>query len=171
MTEAESLAYCESAFAEELGGHRLLSNRSNWFRYTIVTSGRWHDGKVVLIGDALRTGHPSVGSGTRLAMQDAIALFDAYATCGDDVPRLLEEFVRIRRPGSEALQQAALKSTEWYENLGPKLHLDPISFAYDYLTRSGRVSHADVRKRDPELAAAYERLHPDIAFPATGATR
>ncbi len=68
--------------------------------------------------------------------------------------------MRIRQPGSDALQQAAIKSTEWYENLGPKLHLDPVSFAYDYLRRSGRVSHADVQKRDPALAAAYERLHP-----------
>ncbi len=68
--------------------------------------------------------------------------------------------MRIRRPGSDALQQAAIKSAEWYENLGQKLHLDPISFAYDYLRRSGRVSHAEIRQRDPALAAAYERLHP-----------
>ena len=71
---------------------------------------------------------------------------------------LLEHFVQIRRPGSDALQQAAIRSTKWYENLGPKLALDPISFAYDYLTRSGRVSHADVRERDPALAAAFEAL-------------
>jgi 2-polyprenyl-6-methoxyphenol hydroxylase-like FAD-dependent oxidoreductase len=167
MSEAESLAYCEKAFAEDLQGHRLLSNKSNWFRYTIVKNKRWYYGNIVLLGDALRTGHPSVGSGTRLAMQDSIALFDAYKECGADVPRMLEGFVRIRQPGSDSLQKAAIKSTEWYENLGPKLHLDPISFAYDYVTRSGRVDHAEVRRRDPELAAAYERLHPEITFPAT----
>ena len=72
---------------------------------------------------------------------------------------MLDEFCRIRRPGSDSLQQAAIKSTEWYENLGPKLCLDPVSFAYDYLRRSGRVSHEDVRRRDPALAEAYERLH------------
>jgi 2-polyprenyl-6-methoxyphenol hydroxylase-like FAD-dependent oxidoreductase len=164
MGEAESLAYCEEAFAEDLQGHKLLSNKSNWFRYTIVKNERWHHRKIVLIGDALRTGHPSVGSGTRLAMQDSIALFDAYKTCGADVPGMLDEFVKIRKPGSDALQQAAIKSTEWYENLGPKLDLDPISFAYDYLTRSGRVDHAEVRRRDPELAAAYEKLHPEAHF-------
>lgn len=169
MSEAESLAYCEQAFAEDLQGHKLLSNKSTWFRYTIVKNRNWHHQNIVLIGDALRTGHPSVGSGTRLAMQDSIALFDAYKTCGADVPKMLEEFVRIRQPGSDSLQKAAIKSTEWYENLGPKLHLDPISFAYDYVTRSGRVDHAEVRKRDPELAAAYEKLHPEITFPATGA--
>jgi 2-polyprenyl-6-methoxyphenol hydroxylase-like FAD-dependent oxidoreductase len=161
MSEAASLAYCERVFADDLLGLPLLSNRSNWFRYTIVSNRRWHDGKLVLLGDALRTGHPSVGSGTRLAMQDSIALFEAHRDCGDDVPKMLERFVELRRPGSDALQQAAIRSTEWYENLGPKLALDPISFAYDYLTRSGRVSHADVRKRDPKLAAAYEALHPE----------
>lgn len=166
MTEAESLAYCERVFADDLQGHPLLSNRSNWFRYTMVSNARWYHDRVVLIGDALRTGHPSVGSGTRLAMQDAIALFQAYGTgCredgGCDVPAMLAEFVRARQPGSESLRRAAIRSTEWYEDLGPKLALDPVSFAYDYVTRSGRVDHAEVRRRDPQLAAAYERLHPD----------
>lgn len=166
MSEAESLAYCEQAFAADLQGHKLLSNRSAWFRYTIVKNERWYRDHVVLLGDALRTGHPSVGSGTRLAMQDAIALHHAYQTCGADVPAMLAEFVRSRQPGSDALQKAAIRSTEWYENLGPKLALDPVSFAYDYVTRSGRVDHADVRQRDPELARAYEKLHPELSFDA-----
>lgn len=164
MNEAESLAYCEKAFAQDLDGNALLSNKSNWFRYTIVKNKNWHYKNIVLMGDALRTGHPSVGSGTRLAMQDSIALFDAYKKCGPDVPAMLEEYVKIRQPGSDSLQKAAIKSTEWYEDLGPKLHLDPISFAYDYLTRSGRVDHTEVRKRDPKLAAAYEQLHPELTF-------
>ncbi len=115
MSEAASLAYCEAAFAEDLQGHPLLSNHSTWFRYTIVKNAKWYVDNVVLLGDALRTGHPSIGSGTRLAMQDAIALFEAWRTVGDDVPAMLEEFRRIRRPGSDSLQQAAIKSTEWYE--------------------------------------------------------
>jgi anthraniloyl-CoA monooxygenase len=160
MSEAESLAYCEAAFAEDLHGHPLLSNRSSWFRYTILRNKNWHFDNVVLLGDALRTGHPSIGSGTRLALQDSIALFEAYQTAAGDVPRMLQEFRRIRRPGSDSLQQAAIKSTEWYESLRQKLHLDPISFAHDYLRRSGRVSHADIRQRDPALADAYEKLHP-----------
>jgi anthraniloyl-CoA monooxygenase len=164
MTETESLAYCERVFAPDLQGHKLLSNKSNWFRYTIVKNTRWHHGNIVLIGDALRTGHPSVGSGTRLAMQDSIALFDAARRCGDDVPAMLAEFETIRRPGSDSLQKAAIKSTEWYENLGPKLDLDPVSFAYDYVTRSGRVDHAEVRRRDLALATAYEQLHPELAL-------
>ena len=162
-SEAESLAYCERAFADDLQGHPLLSNKSSWFRYTIVKNRHWSWRNVVLLGDALRTGHPSIGSGTRLAMQDSIALFEASCRFDADVPALLAEFERLRRPGSDALQAAAIKSTEWYENLGPKLSLDPVSFAYDYLVRNGRVTHAQVRERDPELAAAYEKLHPEVA--------
>jgi 2-polyprenyl-6-methoxyphenol hydroxylase-like FAD-dependent oxidoreductase len=141
MSEAQALRYCERVFAEDLQGHELLSNKSSWFRYTIVKNRQWYHKNIVLLGDALRTGHPSVGSGTRLALQDSIALFQAYKSRG-----------------------SAIKSTEWYENLGPKLSLDPVSFAYDYLRRTGRVEHADVRKRDPELAAEYERLHPELNF-------
>jgi 2-polyprenyl-6-methoxyphenol hydroxylase-like FAD-dependent oxidoreductase len=161
MSIAESLAYCERVFADDLGGHRLLSNNSNWFRYSIVGNKRWHFDNVVLLGDALRTGHPSVGSGTRLAMQDSIALFDACVACDQDVGRALVDFERRRRPGSDALQQAAIRSTEWYESVRSKLDLDPVSFAYDYLRRTGRVTHEDVRARDPALAAAYEALHPE----------
>lgn len=164
MAEAASLAYCEQVFADDLHGEPLLSNRSTWFRYTIVKNRRWSWRNVVLLGDALRTGHPSIGSGTRLAMQDSIALFEASRKFEADVPSLLAEFERMRRPGSDALQAAAIKSTEWYENLGPKLHLDPVSFAYDYLVRNGRVAHAQVRKRDPALAAAYEKLHPEVVL-------
>jgi 2-polyprenyl-6-methoxyphenol hydroxylase-like FAD-dependent oxidoreductase len=160
LSEAESLAYCEGAFAEDLQGHTLLSNRSTWFRYTIVKNARWYFDNVVLLGDALRTGHPSIGSGTRLAMQDAIALAEACQSAGGSVRGTLEEFRRIRKPGSDFLQEAAINSAMWYENLGPKLHLDPVSFAYDYLRRSGRVSHLEIQKRDPALASAYERLHP-----------
>ena len=163
MSEAESLAYCERVFADDLQGHPLLSNKSSWFRYTIVKNRRWSWRNVVLLGDALRTGHPSIGSGTRLAMQDAIALFEASRRFDGDVAALLAEFERLRRPGSDALQAAAIKSTEWYEHQGPKLHIDPVSFAYDYLVRNGRVAHAQVRERDPELAAAYEKLHPEVA--------
>lgn len=162
MDERASLAYCGRVFAADLGGAPLLSNRSDWFRYAIVSNRRWHHGNLVLLGDALRTGHPSVGSGTRLAMQDAIALFDAWQACGSDVPKMLEDFERRRRPGSDALQQAAIRSTEWYETVRSRLALDPVSFAYSYLTRTGRVSHADVRERDPELASAYEKLHPEV---------
>ena len=160
MTVQQSLACCERAFAADLGGQRLLSNRSEWFNYPIVKNRRWHFDNVVMLGDALRTGHPSVGSGTRLAMQDAIALCEACSRHPDDVAASLREFEAVRRPGSDALQEAAIRSAQWYETVRARLDLDPVSFAYDYLRRTGRVSHADVARRDPELAAAYARLHP-----------
>ncbi len=84
---------------------------------------------------------------------------------GDDIAAMLAEFERCRRPGSDALQTAAIRSTEWYETVAQKLHLDPISFAYDYLRRTGRVSHDDIRQRDPALAAAFEALHPEGVAP------
>jgi len=165
LSDAESLRYCESVFAQDLRGHALVSNASRWFHYTIVRNEHWHWQNLVLLGDALRTGHPSVGSGTRMAMQDSIALFQAWQRCGADVPALFTVFQKTRKPGSDKLQQAAIRSTEWYENLGPKLSLDPISFAYDYMLRCGRVDHAEVRRRDPELATAYEALHPELRSP------
>ena len=99
MSEAESLAYCERVFADDLQGHPLLSNKSTWFRYTIVQNRNWSWRNVVLLGDALRTGHPSIGSGTRLAMQDSIALFDASRAHDGDVPRILAEFERMSPAG------------------------------------------------------------------------
>jgi 2-polyprenyl-6-methoxyphenol hydroxylase-like FAD-dependent oxidoreductase len=164
MSESQSLRCCEQVFEHDLGGRKLISNASRWFQYTIVKNQHWHWQNVVLLGDALRTGHPSVGSGTRMAMQDSIALFEAWQRCGEDVPRLLADFERSRRPGSDKLQDAAIRSTEWYESLEPKISLDPVSFAYDYMLRCGRVDHAEVRRRDPELAAAYEGLHPELAI-------
>jgi 2-polyprenyl-6-methoxyphenol hydroxylase-like FAD-dependent oxidoreductase len=160
MSEAESLRYCERVFADDLGGAPLLSNKSLWFNYAIVRNRNWRHGNVVLLGDALRTGHPSIGSGTRLAMQDSIALFRAFEARGNDVPAALAEFERTRRPGSDELQAAAVRSTEWYETVRTKLHLHPVAFAYDYMRRTGRVSHEDLRSRDPALVAAYEALPP-----------
>ncbi len=154
MSDDESRAYCAEVFREDLDGHPLLSNNSNWFNYAIVKNRRWHHGNIVLLGDALRTGHPSIGSGTRLAMQDSIALFNACRTKSDDVPAILAEFELRRRPGSDELQAAAIRSSEWYEAL--PLALDPVSFAYSYMMRTGRVSHDELKRRDPQLATAFE---------------
>lgn len=156
MSDAESRAYCAEVFREDLAGAPLLSNNSNWFNYAIVRNRHWHHDNIVLLGDALRTGHPSIGSGTRLAMQDSIALLRACQAKAGDVPALLAEFEVRRRPGSDELQAAAIRSTEWYEAVPEKLGLDPISFAYDYMMRTGRLSHDDLKRRDPRLAEAFE---------------
>ena len=119
---------------EDLQGHPLLSNKSHWFRYTIVKNATWHFDNIVLARRRVAHG-PSVD---RLRHAPGDAGFDRVvrrlqAPAATTCESMLEEFVKIRQPGSDALQTAAIRSTEWYENLGPKLQLDPISFAYDYL--------------------------------------
>ena len=160
MPEADSLRLCEQVFEPDLGGHPLLSNRSTWRRFPVIRNTRFFSGRTVLIGDALRTVHFSIGSGTRLAMEDAIALAKALRAEAD-VERALERFQAEREPPMKKIWDAANVSLRWYERMGDMMDLDPREFAYGYMTRSGRVDHAEMRRRDPTLAAAYERLHPE----------
>jgi anthraniloyl-CoA monooxygenase len=168
MSEDESRRYCEAVFAPDLGGHPLLTNRSLWTTFKVVTNRQWRHGNVVLIGDALRTVHFSIGSGTRNALEDAIALFQAFETHGPDVPRALRAFEEARRPGVEKFLEVAQRSYAWYERFRDKMPLDPLRFAYDYVMRGGRISHERLRQRSPRFAAAYEaRLSsPPAAAPA-----
>ena len=146
-------------FADFLEGAPLISNRSLWFNPEFVTSRNWHYQNVVLIGDALKTVHPSIGSGTRVALQDAIALAKALDDCGGDLASTFETFQRERRSGADTFQNAAMKSILWYETVDQRMHLDPIPFAYDYMMRTGRVSDERLRRIDPEFAELVERRH------------
>jgi len=169
MDAGATIAACERAFAPDLDGQPILSNRSLWRQFPAVWNDRWSFGNVVLLGDALRTAHFSIGSGTRLAMEDAIALAKAFAACGDDVPAALAQFQAARLPPMKKIWDAANASLRWYERmdeLAPALA--PVEFAYSYMTRTGRVDHAEVRRRDPRLAGAYEALHPEVAHPPGG---
>jgi len=150
MSEADSLRLCEAVFAPDLQGHPLLSNRSTWRRFPVIWNERFFDGRTVLLGDALRTVHFSIGSGTRRALREHAHLDDALA-----------QFQRERRPPMKKIWDAANVSLRWYEGMGAMMALDPHEFAYRYMTRSGRVDHAEMRRRDPALAQAYERLHPE----------
>jgi len=114
MDDTASRAYRQRVFAPDLDGHPLIGNRSAWRNFPLVRCANWHAGNVVLIGDALRTGHFSIGSGTRLAFDDAIALDRAFGQAGDDVPRLLEAFEQERRPVVDKLVAAANSSSYWY---------------------------------------------------------
>ena len=116
---------------------------------------------MVLLGDALRTVHFSIGSGTRLAMEDAIALGKAFREKGR-VAEALARFRELRLPPMKKIWDAANASLRWYERMGERMKLDPVEFAYSYMTRTGRVDHAEVRRRDPALAEAYESLHPEM---------
>ena len=157
MSEDESRRYCADVFRPELGGNELLANRSLWFQADIVRNENWTYRNVVLLGDALRTVHFSLGSGTRMAMQDAIALHKALVH-HSNLGAAFDEYESVRRPASSHFQDAAGKSLDWYENVGEKMHLDPVSFAYDYMRRTDKVSHDDLRQRDPYFVAAYEEL-------------
>ena len=165
-SEHESRRYCAEVFRPELGSNDLLTNRSLWFEANIVKNENWTFRNIVLIGDALRTVHFSLGSGTRMAMQDAIALHRSIADHSTDLQAAFAAFEAARRPASTSFQGAASRSLDWYENVHTKLHLDPINFAYDYMRRTGQVSHDDLKRRDPLFAVAYEatQVEPVEAF-------
>jgi 2-polyprenyl-6-methoxyphenol hydroxylase-like FAD-dependent oxidoreductase len=154
MSEDESRAWCERVFGEYLRGEPLLTNRSLWFNCVIVRNARWSHRNLVLLGDAVRTGHPSIGAGTRLAMGDALALFESFER-NDAVEAALADYERSRRPRSTELQEAAVRSAAWYETIESRMHLQPVVLAYDFLMRTGRVTHEDLRGRDPEFLKRY----------------
>ncbi len=156
MDDAQSRAYCERVFAPDLDGHPLVSNRSLWRQFPLLSNRCWSSGKFVLIGDALRTVHFSIGSGTRLAFEDAIALDRAFGEAGEDVPRALAAFERERRPVVEKLLAAANASSYWYERFPEKMREAPWRLAYDYMTRSGRMTDDRLREQAPKFMRRIE---------------
>ena len=153
MDDKASQRYCERVFAPDLNGHPLLSNKSIWRQFPLVTTRRWHADNVVLLGDALRTVHFSIGSGTRLAFEDAIALDRAFGEAGADVPGALAAFESERRPIVEKIVAAANASSFWYERLPEKMRLQPWELAYDYMMRSGRMTDARLSELSPRFMA------------------
>lgn len=154
MDDAASRACCERVFASDLGGHGLVSNKSIWRQFPLLSNRNWsarvsRSTGVVLIGDALRTMHFSIGSGTRSAFEDAIALDRAFGEAGEDVPAALAAFERERRPVVEKLHAAANRSSYWYEKFPEKMALAPWDLAYDYMTRSGRIGDERLRQMAP----------------------
>ncbi|MGQ0652714.1 MAG: FAD-dependent monooxygenase [Betaproteobacteria bacterium] len=146
----ETLQYAEAVFAETLGGHRLVSNKSVWRNFPNIRNRRWSAGNVVLIGDAQRTAHFSIGSGTRLALEDAIALLKSLA--GNDVRTALIAFEAGRRPIVEKLVAAADSSGAWYERFAGHMNLSPRDFAWSYIQRSGRIDPERLARTSPEFA-------------------
>jgi anthraniloyl-CoA monooxygenase len=166
-SERETVAFCEALFATELEGHRLVSNRSIWRRFPTVTNGSWSVGNTVLIGDAAHTAHFSVGSGTKLAMEDAIALTDAVHAQAD-VPTALAAYETERRPPVESLQRAAQVSLQWFEGTERYMKTEPVQFGFNLLTRSLRITHEDLRVRDPLLTAQIDRWFAEKASHQSG---
>jgi 2-polyprenyl-6-methoxyphenol hydroxylase-like FAD-dependent oxidoreductase len=160
MDEAEAKGICERVFAEDLGGHPLISNRSIWRQFPTVRNERWSHGKCVLIGDALHTAHFSIGSGTRLAMEDAIALDRALAQTPRDLRGALQSFEAARRPILAKLLAAADLSGGWYRRFPEHMALEPIDLAMSYVMRSGRIDLERLRRQSPRFVARYERERP-----------
>src|SRR5438034_3563041 len=155
--EDQTIAFAERLFAAELRGHHLLKNRSLWRNFPTVKNACWHHRNIVLIGDAAHTAHFSIGSGTKLAMEDAIALCRALER-HDEVEKALVAYEEERRPEVERLQRAAQVSLEWFEQT-ERYHgrLEPIQFVMSLLTRSLRVTHGNLKVRDPRLVATVDR--------------
>jgi anthraniloyl-CoA monooxygenase len=157
MADEEARAYLAKVFAADLDGRALLSNNSKWINFLLVKNANWHFENVVLLGDALHTAHFSIGSGTKLAMEDSIAL----ARClnqGTDAQDGLQRFQADRKPVIAEYQAAAHESMTWFENARDYLHLAPLELAYSLMTRSGRVDVEELRKRDPAFAARCDGL-------------
>ena len=163
MNPEETRAFLERIFAPELDGHPLVSNRSVWRRFPQVRNARWWHGNMVLIGDALRTAHFSIGSGTRLAMEDAIALARALDAHWGDVPAALAAFEAARRPVVETFLAAADASGAWYERFAEHMRLPPLEFAFSYIRRSGRVDLERLARVSPRFVARLRRERPDLA--------
>ena len=156
MSEQDARAVCERVFAGALGGHPLISNNSIWRRFPLVHNERWSCGNHVLLGDALHTAHFSIGSGTRLAMEDAIALYKALATY-KDLPTALQAYEAARRPILDKLVAGANGSGEWYEHFAEHMKLSPVDFAMSYIIRSGRINIERLRKLSPRFVERFER--------------
>jgi anthraniloyl-CoA monooxygenase len=156
MPDEATRDYLENVFVNDLHGHELLSNNSKWINFVNVRNEHWSHENVVLLGDALHTAHFSIGSGTKLALEDAIALCNCFMEAGT-VQDALAEFERVRKPVIEEYQEAASESLAWFENVKDYMSLSPLPFAYKLMTRSKRIDYENLKKRDPQFIAAYEQ--------------
>jgi len=163
---AASVQFCERLFGKYLDGHRLQTNATHlrgsaWLNFNKVLCKRWHHGKVVLLGDAAHTAHFSIGSGTKLAMEDAISLthhiMARHSTAGTDLDTALNAYHEERSVEVLKLQSAARNRMEWFENVARYTHLPPEQFAYSLLTGSQRIGHENLKARDAQFVADYER--------------
>jgi anthraniloyl-CoA monooxygenase len=156
LDEQESLAFCERLFANELRGRELFSNRSLWLDFPKITNQTWHDGNLVLLGDAAHTAHFSIGSGTKLAIEDSIALAAALARRRWDLNAAFVDYELERAPYVERTQEAASDSAAYFGRIASYSHLEPLQFAFNLITRSGRITHATLGVRDPQFTRALD---------------
>jgi 2-polyprenyl-6-methoxyphenol hydroxylase-like FAD-dependent oxidoreductase len=153
-------AKCEEIFKDALDGHALVANKSNWRNFPWIWNARWSHRNMVLIGDALRTAHYSIGSGTRLALEDVLALVKALEAHPDDIRDALEAYESQRKPVVEKLVRAARDSAAWYAGFPRHMALTPLDFAYSYITRSGRIDDERLRTMSPGFMRRYDAHRP-----------
>ena len=166
--EDQTVAFCEALFREELQGHSLLKNRSVWRQFPNIRCERWYHDNIVLLGDAVHTAHFSIGSGTKLAMEDAIALANAMQGAHTSLKSALSAYEANRKPETESTQRAAQTSLEWFEHTERYDDFDPLQFSFGLLTRSMRITHTNLRDRDPALVADVDRWVSDRAAEQSG---
>jgi 2-polyprenyl-6-methoxyphenol hydroxylase-like FAD-dependent oxidoreductase len=154
--EQQSRSICESVFKDALDGHGLISNKSIWRSFPWVSNERWFFRNHVLIGDALHTAHYSIGSGTRLALEDALALVKALECEPGDLTASLERYEASRRPTLEKLVAASRRSAAWYDRFPEHMRLAPRELAMSYITRSGRLDEDRLRAMSPQFMALYD---------------
>lgn len=155
-------ATCERIFADALEGAPLISNKTSWRNFPWVSNARWSHRNMVLIGDALHTAHYSIGSGTRLALEDVIALVRALEE-GSDVRDGLERFEAARKPIVDKLVRASRTSAAWYGDFAVHMAMPPLDFAHSYITRSGRIDDERLRQMSPGFMARYDAQAPAMA--------
>jgi len=161
-SEEDTVEFCEELFAEFLDGHRLLSNRSIWRTFPTVRCESWVHDNVVLLGDAAHTAHFSIGSGTKMAMEDAAVLVEAFRKRDlSDISGALSAFEAARRVEVLKLQKAAQTSLKWFENSARYLDQTPLQFTFNLMTRSKRITYETLRERDPALVARVDSEYPD----------
>lgn len=169
MTADQRQALFETIYAPELAGSALISNNSSWRQFPVVRNARWYVGNRVLIGDALNSAHFSIGSGTRIAMEDSVALADAVAATPDDIALALQTYVAQRQPEKAKLIDASEASFNWYERIREWMTgSTPHEFVYRFMTRTGRIDEPRLRSEFPELAQAFEAK--GVLAPATDAS-
>ena len=165
--EDDTVAFCEELFAEELQGHKLQKNLSVWRQFPNIKNECWHHNNIVLVGDAAHTAHFSIGSGTKLAVEDAIALADALAK-PTDVPTALAAYEAERRPVVESMQRAAQVSLQWFEDTERFTDMEPTQFAFNLLTRSFRITYENLRLRDADFIRSVDTWFAEEAGAQSG---
>lgn len=168
-TEEETKAYCETVFKDDLDGHELITNRSVWRTFPVVRNERLYHKNIVLMGDAVRSAHFSIGSGTKLAMEDAISLASYFKECGDDVGKALDKYQDVRKNEADRLQRTAVVSLSWFEHIDRYAATQEAEqFTFNMMCRAKRITYENLRLRDPDFIARIDHWFAEHARNTTG---